>query len=152
MAATSEGALVAIGDAARTGSGAARRTAWAVARAFTRRAGGEARRRGERGMGGDRGRRGRQATACVGGAFVGERSARRQGHGDHGAVSAARTAGQIDAREAAEERAPVLRRGRHGRGGEEAAGARAMGRRRAARREEAGVGGACGRGGGGGGG
>src|SRR5207244_2752622 len=70
-------------------------------------------------------------------AIVGEGRARRQGHGDHGAVAAARTAGQIDAREAAEERAPVLRRGRHGRGGEEAAGALAMSRRHAAGREEA---------------
>src|SRR5882724_10750915 len=70
-------------------------------------------------------------------AIVGERGARRERGGDHGAAPAARTAREVDAREAAEERAPVLVVGGHGRGSEESAGALAVGRRRATRREEA---------------
>src|SRR5882724_10531421 len=78
--------------------------------------------------------------SCDGGhrgrAIVGERGARRERGGDHGAAPAARTAREVDAREAAEERAPVLVVGGHGRGGEESAGALAVGRRRATRGEE----------------
>src|SRR2546426_12638337 len=78
--------------------------------------------------------------SCDGGhrgrAIVGERRARRERGGDHGAAPAARTAREVDAREAAEKRAPVLVAGGAGRGGGEGARARAGGRAPGARGAE----------------
>src|SRR5439155_14671044 len=70
---------------------------------------------------------GRRASSLAGGpSWRGvDRRARRQGVAEHGAVRAARAAGEVDSRQASQERAPVggLRGGgRRPRAGEEATG------------------------------
>jgi len=130
-------AIEAIAGGDRSERGDEQRAVRGVARRSARPRGGRSRRRVEQRAESDRGGVGDHATAGMGGALVGEGRLWRERRGDHGVVLAARTAGEVDARKAPQERAPVLVWSGERRGPEEAARTVAVCRGRPPGREEA---------------